>query len=96
MDSDSNALTSKGGYVKSSDIEGGDKSIHHKSYHDEKHDRQNDSQVAKHGKNDGAIETKRHEAPAYRYWVSERSVGEFHRSDLPFQPGSIARELRRI
>lgn len=67
-------------HVKSSDIEGGDKSIHHKCYHDDKHDRQNDSQVAKHGKNDGAIETERHEAPAYRYWVSERSVGEFHRS----------------
>ena len=64
--------------VKSSDIEGGNKSIHHKSHHDEKHDRQNDSQVAKHGKNDGAIETKRHEAPAYQYWVRERSVGEFY------------------
>lgn len=65
------------GHVKSSNIEGGNKSIHHKSHHNEKHDRQNDSQVAKQGKNDGAIQTKRHEAPAYQSWVSERSVGSF-------------------
>lgn len=38
------------------------------------------TEIAKQGKKEGTIESKQHEKPAYRYWVSERSVGEFQRT----------------
>ncbi len=90
-DSDSNTLVIKGktarGYVKSSDVEGDKKAIHDKSHGEKPH---SDSQIAKNDKDEGTIETKRHDEPAYRYWVSERSVGEFQRT-FSF-PGKIDRE----
>lgn len=74
---DSNALTIKGKierqYRKSND----DKSI---TPDDEKQEKQSGTEVAKQGRNEGTIESKQYEKPAYRYWVSERSVGEFQRT----------------
>lgn len=62
------------------------KAIHdkpHKATVEDDTDEQNKNktEVAKSGKGeDGTVETRREETPQYRYWVSERSVGEFQRS----------------
>lgn len=83
-DNDSNALTIKGrterAHKNSSEIGGNKKPINQKSHNDEKQEEQHDSQVAKQAKNDGTTETKRYEKPVYRYWISERPVGEFQRT----------------
>lgn len=77
---DSNALTIKGRIEREYQKSSNDKPIAHDSHHDEKQETQPGTEVAKQGKNEGIIENKQHEKNAYRYWVSERSVGEFQRT----------------
>lgn len=58
--------------------EGQDGSYHKPTIEDENsEEKNNDQQVAKSGKDKG---DKKSDEPRYKYWVSERSVGEFHRS----------------
>lgn len=56
---------------------------------DEQADEKPSTEVAKSGKNEGAVE-KHKEQPGFRYWVSERSVGEFQRT-FNF-PGKVDRD----
>lgn len=89
-ENDSNALTIKGSIEREHQKSSNNESINRESHHDEKQEKQPVTKVAKQGKNEGTIESKQHEKPAYRYWVSERSVGEFQRT-FAF-PGKIDRE----
>lgn len=79
-ENDSNALTIKGMIEQEHQKSSNNKSINPESHHDEKQEKQVGTEVAKQGKNEATIESKQHEKPAYRYWVSERSVGEFQRT----------------
>lgn len=79
-ENDSNALTIKGRIEREHQKSSNNKSINPESHHDEKQEKQLDTEVAKQGKKEGTIESKQHEKPASRYWVSERSVGEFQRT----------------
>lgn len=79
-DDDSNALTIKGRIEREHQKSSNDNSITRDSHHDEKQEKQPGTEVAKQGKNEGTLESKKYEKPAYRYWVSERSVGEFQRT----------------
>lgn len=80
-ENDSSALTIKGSIEREHEKSSNNKSITSESHHDHKQEKQPGTEVAKQGKNEGTIEkSKQHEKPAYRYWVSERSVGEFQRT----------------
>ncbi len=89
---DSNTLVIKGhtqrdyhqNHVKSSDVEKHEKP-RKATVEDEP---AGDQTVAKSGS--ATIETKRHEEPAYKYWVRERPVGEFQRT-FSF-PGKVDRD----
>lgn len=67
----------------------GGKAAHNPTVEDEEADGKPSTQVAKSGKNEGAVQ-KHKDQPAYRYWVSERSVGEFQRT-FSF-PGKVDRD----
>lgn len=87
---DANTLIIKGrtaqdhdsGHVKSSDVE--------KAKNVTVEDDEEEQQVAKKTQVGDVTETKRHEEVQYRYWVKERSVGEFHRT-FSF-PGKVDRD----
>lgn len=91
---DSNILVIKGRnereYKSSSDEnDKGGKAAHKPTVEDEQADEKPSTEVAKSGKNEGAVE-KHKEQPGFRYWVSERSVGEFQRT-FNF-PGKVDRD----
>ncbi|MCJ1346190.1 hypothetical protein MMC31_004404 [Peltigera leucophlebia] len=88
---DNNTLVIKGRTereYKSSNDENdkGGKAAHNPTVEDEEADEKPDTAVAKSG---GAVE-KHKEQPVHRYWVSERSVGEFQRT-FNF-PGKVDRD----
>lgn len=91
---DNNTLVIKGRIereYKSSNGENekGGKTAHKPTVEDEKSDERQSTEVAKSGKNEGVVE-KHKEQLGYRYWVSERSVGEFQRT-FSF-PGKVDRD----
>lgn len=91
---DNNVLVIKGHnereYKSSSDEnDKGGKAAHKPTVEDEQADEKTSTEVAKSGKNEGAVE-KHKEQPGFRYWVSERSVGEFQRT-FNF-PGKVDRD----
>lgn len=91
---DNNTLVIKGRtereYKSSNDeSDEGRKAAHKPTVEDEEVDEKPGTEVAKSGKNVGAVE-KHKEQPGYRYWVSERSVGEFQRT-FSF-PGKVDRD----
>ena len=65
------------------------KAAHRTTLEDEKADEKPSTDIAKSQKNEGAVE-KHKEQPGHRYWVSERSVGEFQRT-FSF-PGKVDRD----
>lgn len=91
---DNNTLVIKGRTereYKSSNDENdkGGKAAHKPTVEDEEADEKPSTEVAKSGKNEGAVE-KHKGQPGFRYWVSERSVGEFQRT-FNF-PGKVDRD----
>lgn len=91
---DNNTLVIKGRtereYKSSSDEnDKGGKAAHQATLEDEKSDEKPSTTVAKSEKNEGTVE-KHKEQPGHRYWVSERSVGEFQRT-FSF-PGKVDRD----
>lgn len=91
---DNNILVVKGRTereYKSSNDENykGGNAAHKPTVEDEEADEKPSTEVARSGKNEGAVE-KHKEQPGFRYWVSERSVGEFQRT-FNF-PGKVDRD----
>lgn len=91
---DNNTLVIKGRTereYKSSNDENdkGGKAAHQTTLEDEKPDEKPSTAVAKSERNEGSVE-KHMEQPGHRYWVIERSVGEFQRT-FSF-PGKVDRD----